>query len=439
MKFRHARPLVAAIVSGVMVAAGVVFTSPATAAGPAATLANLAGESTDTTVDPTETTTSPTAEETTTSPTPEQTTTSPTPEQTTTEPTTPPTTPPTTEPTTTPTTDPTTTAPTTGPTGDASAPTGTFRVNATSLWLGQSVQLSQTSADFQDDTDTDPQITRVVNWGDGTTQTLAAGASSATKQYTRVASYTITVTMTDRAGNARALTRAVAVANPSGKYSLSRSSVYQGYPFAVKITSLPAGTRYVSIDWGNNYRSSLSPKTGSYNTSLLYDWDATNGRWDTSRKITGARTLKIAFWNANGWSAYRAIGTVRVQADAVRPSLSITKPSKPSRVSSWKTVRGTASDKASGVTHVWMTVARSTSSGKLYCLTPQRKWKRFYTDAQFMTYCSNNGVRVTVSKGKWAVRMPSGVSRGQFLVYAWTFDRAGNLTERARQVTLTKS
>ncbi|MBO3743932.1 hypothetical protein [Actinoplanes flavus] len=432
MKSRHTRPLVAAIVSGVLVAGGVVVTSPASAVGPATTRVDLADESTDPTVDPTETTTSPTPDETTTQPTTEPTTTPPTTDPTTT--------PPTTGPTTTPpTTDPTTTAPTTGPTGDTAAPTGTFRVNATSLWLGQSVQLSQTAADFQDDTDTDAQITRVVNWGDGTTQTLAAGAVGATKQYSRVASFTITVTMTDRAGHARALTRTVAVTNPAAKYSLSRAGVYQGYPFAVKISSLPAGARYMSIDWGNNYRSSLSPKTGTYNTSLLYDWDPASRQWNLSRKITGARTLKIAFWNANGWSAYRAIGTVRVYADAVKPSLTITKPSPSNRVGSWKTIRGTASDKASGVTHVWMTVARSTASGRLYCLTPQRKWKRFYTDAQFQTYCSNAGVRVTVSKGRWSLKLPAGVTRGQFLVYAWTFDRAGNLTERARQVTLTKS
>ncbi|MBW6433098.1 hypothetical protein KZ829_04985 [Actinoplanes hulinensis] len=438
MKSRHTRPLVAAIVSGVLVAGGVVVTSPASAVGPATTVVNLADESTDPTVDPT---TDPTTEPT-TDPTTDPTTTAPTTEPTTTPPTTDPTTtPPTTEPTTTPpTTGPTTTPPTTGPTGDTAAPTGSFRVNATSLWLGQSVQLSQAAADFQDDTDTDAQITRVVNWGDGSApQTLAAGAVGATRQYSRVASFTITVTMTDRAGNARTLTRTVAVTNPAGKYSLSRAGVYQGYPFAVKISGLPAGTRYMSIDWGNNYRSGLSPKTGTYNTSLLYDWDAASRQWNLSRKITGARTLKIAFWNANGWSAYRAIGTVQVYADAVKPSLSITKPSKSNRVSSWKTVRGTASDKASGVTHVWMTVARSTASGKLYCLTPQRKWKRFYTDAQFQAYCSNSGVRVTVSKGRWSLRLPAGVSRGQFLVYAWTFDRAGNLTERARQVTLNKA
>lgn len=81
---------------------------------------------------------------------------------------------------------------------DSTAPTGTFAVAPTAVWTGRPVTLTQgTVAD--DGTPADA-ITRVVDWGDGTApQKLTAG--TATHPYAAAGRYTVSVTLTDQAGN----------------------------------------------------------------------------------------------------------------------------------------------------------------------------------------------------------------------------------------------
>ncbi|SDT76261.1 PKD domain-containing protein [Actinoplanes derwentensis] len=406
--------LMAAALSGVVVAAGVVSTTPAAAVSTHMNLrADESGEPSDS-AEPSE------SGDTSTAPDPEQT-----------------------EPSASPSSSAPSPEPSNGPSsgspgsssgspsavpGDVTPPTGTFRLNATGLWLGQQVRFEQRAGEFSTDT-----VSRVINWGDGSTTPLPAGTTAATKQYGRVGSYPVTVVLTDRAGNRSSITaKTVRVTTPAGKWALSRTKVYQGVPFSVNVPAVPSGATRILIDWSNGKTVQYTARKGAFTNDILY-------KPGTSTRISGTQTVRISFGNANGWSAYQGVGRINVLADRTRPSLTITKPSAPSRIASWKTVRGTVADKGSGAPYVWLTVARSTSAGRFYCLTPARKWKRYTTDAQFWDYCAKDGVRVTASKGKWSMKVPAGATKGQFLVYAWTYDWADNLTQKSRQAALTRS
>ncbi|MBB2945975.1 outer membrane biosynthesis protein TonB [Actinoplanes lutulentus] len=439
MKPRLSRPLLAAFVSGAIVAGGVVYTAPVLAAGPVASPA-AAIDATDT-PEPTETSGSPTATETTTSAAPVETTTSAAPVETTTSAapveTTTSAAPVETTTSASPTPTKTTTSPapvktTTPAPKDTKAPTGSFRLSATSIWTGQKVTFSQSAAEYQDDRDADSAITRKISWGDGTSTTLAANATSYAKQYTRAGRFNVTETLTDRSGN-RATTAAkvVSVTVPA-KWALSRYTIYQGARFEVSISKVPAGTDKIHVDWGDGWIDTLGGRDQKFGGTILY-------RKNTDTKISGKVKMRIAFTNKNGWTGWLPLATVNVLKDNWKPKLTVTKPKKPNKISSWKTIKGTLTDKGSGVTVARVTIIRVTTSGKLYCLTQKKKWKRYTTEAQFMKHCGNNGVEIKPSKkGNWSMKVPSGVTKGQIVVLAWTYDRAHNYAGKNREATLTK-
>src|SRR5690349_18619946 len=78
------------------------------------------------------------------------------------------------------------------------APVGTFTLNTSALWIGQSITLTQGAV--TDDTTPSDQIIRKVAWGDGTSSDLAPDVATYTHKYTTNKAYHITVTYTDAAG-----------------------------------------------------------------------------------------------------------------------------------------------------------------------------------------------------------------------------------------------
>ncbi|MFC7527998.1 PKD domain-containing protein [Actinoplanes sp. GCM10030250] len=435
MKPRLSRPLLTAIVSGALVAGGAVYTSPAQAVAPVAAVPVLAATEepttpTTTTPSTTEPTTDAPVPTTPTSTTPTATATA-TAEPTTDAPTTPPTTEPTTEPTTPPTTEPTATP-------DTVKPTGTFRLNSGGLWLGQTLVFNQNISEFGDNVTPDNQINRKINWGDGTSTQLYPSWVTVNKRYARNGKFNVTVTLTDKAGNSfTTAPKSVSVTTPAkGTYSLSTKKVYQGVSFGVTVKKLPAGATGFVVDWADGSTSYHAKKSGTVKGYILYK--VVNGK-ETGTRLSGVRTIRVAPVNKFGASLYQYAGKVNVLKDSWKPKLTITKPSSSTKASSWKTVRGTASDKGSGLIRnsVYLTAFRMTQAGAMYCLTPQKKWKRVNTDAQFNS-CFVNLVRVPVKKGKWSLTLPKGLSKGYFLVGAVAGDYADRYVERTREVRLTR-
>jgi hypothetical protein len=348
------------------------------------------------------------------------------------------------------TTDPGTTDPGTTDPGtaepDTTVPTGSFRLDYSSVWTGQKITVGQKSTEFIDPVDDRSTLKRVVNWGDGTSTVLSPTTESAAKAYNRAGNFKVTVTITDPAGNVSAIpARTVGVTIPAGQLTLNKKAVYQGAPFNVKIAKVPAGAKMYRIDWSDGSISAHNVSRRSLNGAYIHyywKWDAAKKTWVRNGKgrISGVRALKVSWGNDKGYAYFQTAAKINVVKDSWRPSLTIKKPSSPSRASSWKTVTGTVSDKGSGLRHVGVTAFRVTSTGKAYCLTAARKWKRYYTDADVTKYCYVTGVKVKVVKGKWTLKLPAGLGKNQFFaVEAWSYDRADNYRGTYRTAKITRS
>ncbi|MEU8661461.1 hypothetical protein [Actinoplanes philippinensis] len=347
------------------------------------------------------------------------------------------------------TTDPGTTDPGTTDPGtvdpDTTVPTGSFRLNYTSVWTGQQIKVDQNANEYDDSGDDKATLKRVVSWGDGTSTALSPSTFSATKSYSRAGSFKVTVIITDPTGNVSAIpARTVAVTVPAGKASLNRKSVYQGGLFKINISKVPAGATKYRIDWTDGWGSAHKSTTKSLTGRVLYQykWDAAKKKYVQvgTGKLSGVRTLKISWGNDKGYGAWQTIGNLNIVKDGWKPSLTIKKPSSSSRASSWRTITGTVADKGSGVAGVRGTAIRITSTGKSYCLTPARKWKRYYSDAQLIKYCYGAGVKLSVKNGKWTLKVPAGLGKNQvFAVEVWAWDYADNIRGTYRVAKITRS
>jgi hypothetical protein len=348
------------------------------------------------------------------------------------------------------TTDPGTTDPgTTDPVPadpDTTVPTGSFRINYTSVWTGQRVVIGQNTDEFKDDGDDQATLKRVVSWGDGTSTVLSPTTFTAAKQYNRAGNFKVTVTITDPAGNVSAIpAKTVGVTIPAGQITLNKKAVYQGALFNVKINKVPAGAKTYRIDWSDGSISTHSASRRTLNNAYIHyywKWDAAKKTWVRNGKgrISGVRALKVSWGNDKGYAYFQTAAKINIVKDTSRPTLTIKKPSSTNRASSWKTIKGTVADKGSGIRHIGVTAFRVTSTGKAYCLTPARKWKRYYTEADVQKYCTYSGVKVKVVKGKWSLTLPAGLGKNQyFQVNAWVYDWADNFRGTYRYATITRS
>ena len=83
---------------------------------------------------------------------------------------------------------------------DTSAPTGAYTTDVSSAWARFTpVSLAQTA--LSDNFSAPADITRSVDWGDGSTPTDWSGAAAPTHVYQTAGTFTPTVTLTDEAGN----------------------------------------------------------------------------------------------------------------------------------------------------------------------------------------------------------------------------------------------
>ena len=427
MKSRLSRPLLGVVVGSVLLTGGTVVAGPAYAV-PAPPPVTTAPDEPIAPVQP-----APTGEaepEPTTTPTGTPTSTA--------EPT--PTTPATTEPTPVPTTAgpteptpvPTTTAPTppkettlppTTPV-DTTAPAGSFKLSSSALWPGQRTSLTQVGV--ADNGVADPAtVIRVVTWGDGTSTTLVKGQGAVGKWYGKPGRYTTTLTLTDAAGNKSAKSWPITVTSPV-KASLSKSAVWHGERFNVTFKSVPAGTTRIILNYGDGYAYTLKGKNQTIPS--MY----TRRRVTNTTMPAGPVTLTAIYTNRLGNTIPIVIGKVTIRNDVWGPRVTISTPKNANRVSAWKTVRGTATDKGSGVQMVFVAPMRM-SGTTLYCYTKGKSWVRVNNDAQL----SRCGVYVRAVKGKWSLSL-KGLQRGSFSVAAiavdWA-DRDSNIASVSRKLT----
>lgn len=305
---------------------------------------------------------------------------------------------------------------------DATAPTGTYALNTAALWPGQSVTLTETALD--DDVSDNAKITRVVDWGDGSaTQTLAAGTTKATHAYTKAGSFTVTVTLTDEAGNKGTATftgsAVVAVKAQAGTYKLNTKSIWATQSVNLGISGVTGATQ-LTIVWGDG----STTKTTAKNATVTHKYTK-----------AGNFTVKVTPSNVAGSGRVVTVGSVKVTKDTAKPVVSLTKPSHQERASSWKTVTGKATDKGLGVAKAKVKAIEE-RSGKWYFYSAG-KWTKAKSkkDAQaraaVLTATPN-------AKGVWSVKL-SGVTKGKLVITYTATDKAGNSAgARTHTVKITK-
>ncbi|MDY7090323.1 MAG: hypothetical protein SYR96_35180, partial [Actinomycetota bacterium] len=331
-----------------------------------------------------------------------------------------PTTPPTTEPATTPpTTEPATTPPTTAPpttpppAADKTAPTGAFKVNRWSIWTGQTVTI--TVFGVGDNVSVGPEIKRVVTWGDGSTQTLHHTAKNVTHTYKSSGKKPITLTLTDLAGNKKVTkSSGPTVSVPALKYKLNKKSVWAGEKFVWEITSVPTGTKKISVNWGDGRASVLKIK--KQKVTRYYFTNPSNGTFVPP----GTKTLKAYIYNGYGMATPLTVGKVTLKKDSWRPVLKLSVPSKANKASSWKAIKGTASDKGSGIKEMYVAALVIKNNSTIVCYNG-KKWVTV-TNANILS-CSRP---VKVTKGKFSLGLKS-TPKGYLGVILSAMDWSGNL------------
>ena len=415
MNSRLSRPLLAAVFSGAFLAGGGLFAAPGYAAVPPPVMPD-ASESASPSSEPTVTTptSEPPATSTPTTPTEAPSTTAPTDE-----PTKPPTSPsaPTSSPSvpTTPPSTPTSPPTTTPPPADTTAPTGAFVPNRWAIWTGQSITV--TVSGVADNVSTPEQITRVLTWGDGQSQTLHHTAKNVTHTYTSAGKKPITLTLTDAAGNKRVVkSGGPTVSTPVLKYKLNKSAVWHGEKFVWEMTQVPAGATKVTVVWGDGRATALSPRKQKV-TKYYHTVPAQR----PTIVAPGWKILKATVYNKYGAVKPLTVGKVAVKNDKWRPVVKLTKPSKSNKAASWKAIKGTATDKGSGIRLVLVSAIIGKSNGTVVCYTAKKKWMTLHDDEEDITPCI---IPVKVSKGKYSLAL-KGTPKGAAFIDVTAGDWSG--------------
>ncbi|GIM93446.1 ExeM/NucH family extracellular endonuclease [Paractinoplanes toevensis] len=277
---------------------------------------------------------------------------------------------------------------------DSTAPTGTFAVAPTAVWAGQTVTVSVTATD---DVTPAADIKKVVNWGDGTTD------SSATHVYPAAGTFTPTVTLTDQAGNSGPATGSgtVTVTAQPGKFTLDKTSIW----VTQSVTLTVSGISKAVVDWGDGSTATVA-----------------NGRFTHTYRTAGSYPVEVTPSNANGAGTPVTAGTVTVKADTVAPTVSLDVPWHPEYASSWWVLTGKVSDEGLGGEKVKLQLIQE-RSGKWYYYAGGR-WTRATSKAQAQDKAQEVGNLLDLW-GSW-LTIVVGVEKGTLEVTYWAEDKAGN-------------
>ncbi|GAB2581423.1 multifunctional nuclease/2',3'-cyclic-nucleotide 2'-phosphodiesterase/5'-nucleotidase/3'-nucleotidase [Paractinoplanes abujensis] len=287
---------------------------------------------------------------------------------------------------------------------DTTPPTGTFELGATALWPGQPMTLTPVA--LGDDVSAADKIKKVVSWGDGTT------SESLTHTYAKAGDYTVSVQLTDEAGNQAAATiEGAAVvkvtAQPKGVYLLAPQSIWAGQTTVLAVSKVSGASKLV-IAWGDGATSDMSA-----NGALI------------SHTYTKAGTFTVTVTPHNAAGAGTAVkaGSVKVTADTYAPGVRFVPPLIPSSASAWRSLNGLASDTGLGVATVSATLIQERSGQWHYFDGAQWVKASSQTDAAAKAKVLTDAPLPVL--GVWSIGL-RGVEKGTLKVTYWATDRAGN-------------
>ncbi|GAA2711169.1 PKD domain-containing protein [Actinoplanes palleronii] len=295
---------------------------------------------------------------------------------------------------------------------DVTAPVGRYQLDFTKLWDGQSAAL--TPLEVSDDVSAQADIRQYIDWGDGGFTYLDGDEKPEKHRFYNPGAYTVTVRVTDQAGNSSSGvfvgTATVTVTKMPGTYKIVKKTVYAGDPAIVTLTGIPSGVTKVRVWWGDGKDTTVSRTT----TQVKHYYSGS-----TSWYVT------VLLTNAAGEAYGREIGSIYTTYDDYAPQVSVTKPSKPTYVSSWRTVRGKVSDRGRGTAAVGTAFIQQRGSSWYYYTG--KKWTKAKSLNQALNRARTIEVRPT-AKNTWQVKI-KGLKKGTLCVFYAAVDKDGNQSE----------
>ena len=293
--------------------------------------------------------------------------------------------------------------------------TGSYRLNDTSIWVGQQVTLVEIELT---DTTPDTPATRTVSWGDGGTNQIAAGSTSANHTYTSAGVRQVSVTVLDDGVETAIPVSTVDVSAPASTYKLNPTWNWTwpggGHTATLELGGVPANTKRIWVDWKDGESSLLGPKTTS--TTHYY------------RFGTGVWSPTVTLENASGKLAPKSAGTYTLKEDTFVPTSTLKIPSSPSKAASWKTIQGTAKDTQIGIDSVGVQLWKWNNSSDYYYNFSTAKWVKYTPGSTSIPNAALKWVGVD-SAGVWKVGV-AGLSKGYSLEVDYVaYDKANNHTE----------
>lgn len=296
---------------------------------------------------------------------------------------------------------------------DLSAPTGTFAVS----WVDRLGTITQTSL-----SDDGPiaSVTKTVNWGDNTLAVSWSNNNPITHTYAADGLYRPTVTLKDGAGNTAVIQLAAIVPGdktaPVGTFTTSPGQGWDKLtPINLTQTALsddfsPAANVLRNIDWGDG--------------TAVAAWVETVSAVHTYA-VAGTFTPQVILRDEAGNTRQVAAPAVVVSHDAVAPVVKLLPPRKSvDEISSWKPLKGTATDKGTGVTTVSVVAIEKRTKGWYFYQATAKTWALAATKAKAWKR-SKAAVLTPTAKGAWAVRLV-GLRQGTLFYKASATDLAGN-------------
>ncbi|GGN34929.1 hypothetical protein FHR83_005907 [Actinoplanes campanulatus] len=295
---------------------------------------------------------------------------------------------------------------------DVTAPVGRYQLDFTKLWDGQSATL--TALEVSDDVTAQADIRQYIDWGDGDFSYLDGDEKSERHQFYNPGTYTVTVRLTDRAGNSSsgvfAGTAAVTVVRMPGTFKIAKKEVYVGDPAIVTLAGIPSDVTKVRVWWGDG-----TDTTVSRTTTQVKHYYTSQTSW----------YVRVMLTNAAGEAYGQEIGPINTPFDEIPPQISLTRPKKPTYVSSWRTVGGKVYDRGRGTTAVGTAFIQQRGSSWYYYTG--KKWIKAKTLNQALSKARTITVRPT-AKNTWQVKI-KGLKKGTLYAFYAAVDKDGNQSE----------
>lgn len=312
---------------------------------------------------------------------------------------------------------------------DLTAPTGVYTVS----WDNNTGDATISQQSLSDDTVAAAAIERSINWDSLTGSTFSAWTDPATHSYgVTEGRYVPQVRLSDGKGNTVTLTLPAVVINdtesPTGSFSVTNPA-----PVWAKFSQVSLVQKDVDDNW-----------TPDAKIRKLVAWgDGTTSTWAGDSVVTkhvyaaaGAFTPTVRLYDeASNPPTVVDLPTVTVKADTLAPAVSLVVPTAPSRIRSWRTLRGKAVDAGVGVRSVVVRIVQKRGT-VWYAYKPATKtWvKGGATKAAALKVAGKKTIKPTLTNA-WSMNV-AGLRRGRLVVQRWGIDKVANVSKPAnyRQV-----